>query len=127
FNQFGQNYHVTILVCIDPMTPENGTLEMATNHKELWKEKINIPHTDKGSIVDEWLQKLEWKSISLRPGDVLVFGSYIPHRSGPNLTDTSRRVIYLTFNRESEGDKRDIYYKDKREKFPPLSMRDPNK
>jgi hypothetical protein len=53
------------------------------------------------------------------PGDVLFFDSYVPQASKPNLSGTQRRVLYLTYNRASDGDHRKRYYADKRLRFPP--------
>ena len=62
-----------------------------------------------------------------RPGDVVFFDSYVPHRSGPNLTAEARRVLYVTYNRLSEGDHRTRYYADKRKSYPPDCEREPGK
>jgi len=62
-----------------------------------------------------------------RPGDVAFFDSYVPHRSGPNLTAKPRRVLYVTYNRASEGDHRLRYYADKRKSYPPDCEREPGK
>ena len=40
----------------------------------------------------------------LQPGDVLLFDSFLPHRSAPNTTASWRRSAYLTFNRAAEGE-----------------------
>jgi len=38
--------------------------------------------------------------LSVREVDLLR--DFVPHRSGPNISDGSRRVIYLTFNLADE-------------------------
>ena len=48
-----------------------------------------------------------------------------PHRTGPNMTAAPRRVLYLTYNRRSDGDHRRRYYADKRESYPPDCEREP--
>jgi ectoine hydroxylase-related dioxygenase (phytanoyl-CoA dioxygenase family) len=53
----------------------------------------------------------------LVPGDLLWFDSYVPHHSGTNVTDTSRRALYLTYNAASAGDFRSTYYEDKEATF----------
>jgi len=53
------------------------------------------------------------------PGDVVFFDSFVPHASAPNLTANQRRVLYVTYNRASDGDHRVSYYADKRASFPP--------
>ena len=62
-----------------------------------------------------------------RPGDLVLFDAYTPHRSAPNPTTKPRRVYYATYNRASEGDHIDQYYADKRKNFPPDIERDPNR
>ena len=44
----------------------------------------------------------------------MFFDSFTPHRSSQNLTDGARRVLYVTYNRVSDGDRRHQYYRDKR-------------
>ena len=66
-------------------------------------------------------------SIPTNPGDAIFFDSYAPHRSGPNMTDEKRRVLYVTYNAASEGDNRKKYFADKRLSYPPDIEREPNK
>src|SRR5215218_5094803 len=80
----------------------------------------------------EWrpLTAEEMKSFSLapvptEPGDVLFFDSYAPHASKPNMTDRPRRILYLTYNAEAEGDHRARYFAEKRGSFPPDVERRP--
>ena len=58
---------------------------------------------------------------------MVLFDAYVPHRSAPNLTDSPRRVLYLTYNKASEGDHRERYYADKRKSFPPDCEREAGK
>jgi ectoine hydroxylase-related dioxygenase (phytanoyl-CoA dioxygenase family) len=55
----------------------------------------------------------EYALIEADPGDVIFFDAYVPHGSPPNTSDKSRRNIFLTFNRQSDGDLRARYYADK--------------
>jgi hypothetical protein len=111
--------HITVLVSIDPSTPENGCLELAPgNHKsgllgESWKP---LPE-----------DSLDYVPCLTAPGDAVFFDSFTPHRSGPNLSDKPRRVLYVTYNRLSEGDHRRQYYADKRKSYPPDCEREPGK
>ena len=111
--------HITALLSIDPSTTENGCLEIAAgNHKrELVGEQWKPLEED----------TLDYISVPTNPGDTIFFDSYIPHRSGPNMTDEKRRVLYITYNAVSEGDHRRKYYADKRLNYPPDIERDPNK
>jgi ectoine hydroxylase-related dioxygenase (phytanoyl-CoA dioxygenase family) len=111
--------HITALVSIDATTIENGCLEMsAGQHKQ-------------GLIGEQWQpldeNALSYVSIPTEPGDAVFFDSFAPHRSEPNLTDKARRVLYVTYNRFSEGDHRRQYYIDKRASYPPDCERDVDK
>ncbi len=115
-------FHLTAMVSVDACTPENGCLEMVAGHH------------DRGLIGDLWkpltagqMQGMEFVSVPTAPGDAIFFDSYAPHRSAPNTTSTPRRVLYITYNRASEGDWRVQYYADKRRSFPPDCEREPGK
>ena len=43
-------------------------------------------------------------------GDIILFDSYIPHKSTNNISDSPRKSLYLTFNPSDEGDNREYYY-----------------
>jgi hypothetical protein len=64
----------------DPATPENGGLEVAP---ELHTSGL-LPEADDGTLDRAFCDTLTWKPIPMEPGDVLLFDSYVPHRSGPN-------------------------------------------
>ena len=102
---------VTALVTIDAATLENGCLEMvAGRHRE-------------GLIGEEWNpldeSGLALQAVPTMPGDVIFFDSYAPHASKPNFTPQPRRLLYLTYNLQSDGDHRAPYYADKHAAFPP--------
>ena len=42
-------------------------------------------------------------------GELLIFGSYLAHRSGANNSNSDRKAIYATYNCKSEGDLHDAY------------------
>ena len=113
---------VTALVAIDEATAENGCLELAAGQHS------------RGLIGREWapltgdaMRGMEFAAYPAKPGDVAFFDSYVPHRSGPNRTAEPRRVLYVTYNRASEGDHRLRYYADKRKSYPPDCEREPGK
>jgi 2-aminoethylphosphonate dioxygenase len=105
---------VTALVSIDATSVENGCLELSSSSRQ------------SGLIGREWepltareMAGLELLPVPTRRGDVVFFDSYVPHASRPNLTREQRRVLYVTYNRASDGDHRVPYYADKRASFPP--------
>ena len=116
------DFHITALVSIDAATTTNGCLEMAAG----WH--------DRGLIGNEWQplddgegSEIKYHSCPTQPGDVVLFDSYAPHRSAPNLTQSPRRVLYVTYNRRADGDHRAQYYADKRKSFPPDVERETGK
>ena len=115
-------YFITALVSIDEATLENGCLELvAGRHKE-------------GLIGEEWtpidgsaLSEESFVPCPTKPGDAVFFNSFAPHGSKPNLTDQTRRVLYVTYNAASRGDHRAQYYADKRKSYPPDIEREPGR
>ncbi|HEY2661996.1 MAG TPA: phytanoyl-CoA dioxygenase family protein [Caulobacteraceae bacterium] len=113
---------ITALVCIDPATLENGCLEMADAPR--FAGLIGAEWTP---LTPEEMASFELVSIPAEPGDVLFFDSYAPHASKPNRTDSARRILYLTYNAQADGDHRALYFAEKRANFPPDIEREPGK
>jgi 2-aminoethylphosphonate dioxygenase len=110
---------VTAMVTLEASDLANGCLNIAAGrHRE-------------GLIGEQWTpiaeSGLHLTPIETSPGDVIFFDSYVPHASGPNLTRTARRILYLTYNLASAGDHRAQYFADKHASFPPDIDRDPSK
>ena len=61
----------------------------------------------------------EYVLLQADPGDVILFDCYVPHGSPANTGSRSRRNIFLTFNKASDGDMRARYYRDKWENYAP--------
>jgi len=120
--QYGHTLHISALVSIDDATKNNGCLEIvAGKHKEgLFGEKYK-------EIPDDVVKSMDWIVAETRPGDIVFFDSYVPHKSEANLSETPRRVLYATYNRKSEGDYRQKYYDDKRKSYPPDIERETGK
>ena len=83
-------------------TEANGCLELAAGHhtRGLDRPRVGTPvgaRTSEGSSSSP---------APTRPGDAVFFDSSSPHRSGPNLSDDPRRVLYVTYSRLAEGDHR---------------------
>jgi hypothetical protein len=119
---YGQSLHISCLVTIDEATVENGCLEIVYGQHK------------RGKLAPDWkeiptdvVKSLDWVTLPTQPGDVCFFDSYVPHRSGPNMTARPRRVLYATYAKLSEGDWRTQYYTDKRKSFPPDIEREEGK
>ncbi len=123
FASFGQDFHITAMVSIDETTRENGCLEMvAGKHKEGLLEM-----TEAKVLSQNVIDALTWVPLETKAGDLVLFDSYIPHRSPPNQSNAPRRAAYITYNGQSQGDYRAAYYAHKREVFPPDIERVPGK
>lgn len=116
------SFYITALVSIDASTLENGCLEVVAG----WHDR-GLVGAEWTPLSDEQIAAMDFKPYPTQPGDAMFFDSFAPHRSGPNLTEASRRVLYVTYNKASEGDHRERYFADKRASFPPDVERDPDK
>lgn len=129
---FIPTYYVTAAILLDDSTEENGCLEMATNYLNAnTNKKTNIvteigtrPIFDfyvggerNGTIIDEIQSQFLWKKQTLSSNNIIFFDSFIPHQSKINNSNSSRRIIYLTFNFENEGDHYENYYEKKRNEY----------
>jgi hypothetical protein len=111
---------VTAMVSVDPTSIANGCLEIATGPR-----LTGLVGREWVPLTAEEVAAFALVPVPTQPGDVLFFDSYVPHASKPNLTDDQRRILYLTYNRASDGDQRARYYADKRASFPPDIERRP--
>jgi len=111
WNAYGP-FYITMGIVVDPNRKENAALSF-----------MNSGNYEKKLMSEEW-QPLteddppyqpedEYVLLEADPGDVIFFDSFVPHGSPANTGDKSRRNIFLTFNKKSEGDKRTQYYEDK--------------
>jgi ectoine hydroxylase-related dioxygenase (phytanoyl-CoA dioxygenase family) len=114
--------HITAMVAIDETNEQNGSLEV-----------IGGLH-DKGVLGEMWAplthedtEQRPYVAVHCEPGDTVFFNSFAPHRSAPNYTDQSRRVLYITYNGASAGDCRERYYAEKHKNYPPDIERDPDR
>lgn len=114
-------YFITVLLAVDEATIENGCVEFADRPSDMRIFREWEPLTD-NDIAD-----MTFAPITTQPGDVVIFDSYTPHRSAPNMTSKMRRVYYATYNRAADGDHHDAYYRDKHKNYPPDIDRDPTR
>ena len=121
FTTYGHDYHITLMLSFDDSTEENGCLEVVPGD---WPNE-SLPMKPDLTIAEQTVASLDWQSLPTRAGDIVMFGSYLPHRSGKNLSAGSRRALYATYNRLSDGDVRDAYFAEKRRVFPPDVERKP--
>ncbi|MDA3041245.1 MAG: phytanoyl-CoA dioxygenase family protein [Actinomycetota bacterium] len=102
------DHHISIMMPLDRATQASGCLWFCGRQPTI------LPH-EGGRIDPSWVDAHVWEPIEVGPGDLVFFDSYAPHHSDTNRTDCSRRAVYLTYNRSSDGDFRGTYYEDKRQ------------
>lgn len=103
---------VTCLVAVDDAEMENGCLEFAPGC-----HRVRLPQGNDGCVEASLAAKLAWQPVPIRAGSLLWFHGLIPHRSGDNRGQRSRRGLYLTYNASAEGDLRRGYYENKAQAF----------
>ncbi len=112
------DFFITMGIAVDENRLDNAALSF-----------LNSGNYEKKLMTEEW-QPLteddppyqpedEYVLLEADPGDVIFFDAYVPHGSPANTGTRSRRNIFLTFNRESDGDMREKYYRDKWASYAP--------
>ncbi|GJJ06585.1 hypothetical protein Clacol_000778 [Clathrus columnatus] len=117
--------HTTLLIAVEEATVENGCLEVVPgSHID---GRINpIPTVGGKTITDEWTATHKWKGVPLKPGEALIFDSYLAHRSGPNHTDSGRACLYATYTTQLEGEEvHKDYYEHRCKYWPATANRNP--
>jgi ectoine hydroxylase-related dioxygenase (phytanoyl-CoA dioxygenase family) len=112
------DFCITMAVAVDENRAENAALSFMKSgnyaRKLMTEEWQPLTEDDPPySPADEYML------LEADPGDVIFFDSYVPHGSPANTSERSRRNIFLTFNRQSDGDMRARYYREKWANYPP--------
>jgi hypothetical protein len=100
---------VTAAVAIDPCGKDNGATEVFPGYhrRGYLSPEDGDYHPLPAGAVDETRGVV----LELEPGDVAVFGCFVPHQSAPNRSDRWRRLLYLSYNADSDGgDRRTAHY-----------------
>ncbi|KAM3547800.1 hypothetical protein MY1884_009436 [Beauveria asiatica] len=111
--------HLTILLSVDPSNLTNGGLEVVDGSHEM-----QVPINKATNCIEKsWVESQTWTPVELEAGELLIFTSYLAHRSGPNTSSSDRRAIYATYNCASEGDLHKGYYEHRKKEWPATHMR----
>ena len=112
--EYGNSF-VNVLLSLDDSNEENGTIEIAKSHKnnfdELLKNTKNNGTPDLLSVVEK---NNIFEKINLNAGDLVVFKNTCPHRSGINVSNSNRRILYYTYLSQEFGSQYENYFKDKK-------------
>ncbi len=99
----------TVIVAIDQADASNGATEVFPGYHQqgCLTPRDGMYHELPPDLVD--LNK--GVVLELAPGDVAIFSGFTPHRSAPNLAKSPRRLLYLSYNAESDGgEQREAHY-----------------
>ena len=98
--------YVTLFVPLDPFDAESGSMEVFCGlHDRRWPAPVSDPLDCDERAID----LARGRMLELAPGDLMAMHSLVPHRSPPNRSSQSRRVLILTYTRASAGDLRAQY------------------
>ncbi|KAI5777425.1 hypothetical protein EDC01DRAFT_404937 [Geopyxis carbonaria] len=115
YSHMGKMDHIELMCAVDPQTPENGPLEVVPG-----SHKTKIALANGGRIDADWESGNKFIEVPLSPGDILIFGSLLAHRSGPNPTSKRRAAMFATYHFEAgKPNMREEYYAHRRLHFPP--------
>ncbi|KAF5981515.1 epoxidase subunit A [Fusarium bulbicola] len=102
--------------------------DLAEEPMLLFKEKINYKLAGSGGFAPHidavaYTHIKDVKHLTILLSELLIFTSYLAHRSGANKSSSDRKAIYATYNRACEGDLRQGYYEHRKQEWPASHMR----
>jgi ectoine hydroxylase-related dioxygenase (phytanoyl-CoA dioxygenase family) len=89
----GRGSFIETATAIDPMTPDNGPLRFIPGSHE----QGHVPVDDEGCLPDDAYDPDEAVDATMEPGDVVLFGPFVVHGSGPNQSNHPRRLFLNGF------------------------------
>jgi ectoine hydroxylase-related dioxygenase (phytanoyl-CoA dioxygenase family) len=91
----------TVIVAIDPADSGNGATEVFPGYHQrgCLTPQDGMYHELPMAAMDA----AQGVMLELQPGDIAIFTGFTPHRSGPNLSAQWRRLLYLSYNKASDG------------------------
>ncbi len=98
---------VTIMVSIDAAGPHNGAPELFPG---LHHQALPALPEEPRDIDESQMDLRRGEVIETAAGDVLLFHSLVPHRSGANHSSRDRRVVLFTYTQWVYGDAYRAFY-----------------
>jgi 2-aminoethylphosphonate dioxygenase len=100
---------LTAILAIDAADASNGATEVFPGYHR--DGCLTPPDGNYHRLPEDAVDLSKGVVLELEPGDVAIFSGYTPHRSGPNRSPQSRRLLYLSYNAFSDGgEQRDRHY-----------------
>ena len=105
-NTVGPSHHITMMVGLD-----KGVIHLPYKFK--YQQKL-LAQRD-GQLTAKLANKTKWTPLEYYTGDLLLLDSYLPYYIPPNDSELTRRAIFISYNKKSDGgSKRDAFYQKKR-------------
>jgi hypothetical protein len=102
---------VTAAVALDACDRDNGCTIVYPGYHH--RGCLSCEDGDYHTLPRETVDERTAVPLRLRPGDVAFFGCFTPHRSAPNSSSRWRRLLYLSYNADSDGgDHREQHYRE---------------
>lgn len=131
YQAFGPRLNLTAMISIDPATAANGCLAFAQNWRDVAMQDAAVAERvegralfhfhdggeKNGDVLDHIAAQMQWTLVETLPGDLVIFDSFVPHKSDRNGSNAPRRAMFLTFAPARDGDWYARYYADKRANF----------
>ena len=112
--KYSKNF-ITLTISLVKTHNKNGNLIIdASGHN---KDQIRGKMFE--VLKSKQLKKPKFKNQPTKPGDILLFNGYTPHKSTKNLTNKSRDQIYITYCETKNKNTRQRYFKEKFSNCPP--------
>lgn len=107
---------LNVLVALDDFTTENGPIEVSSSRSGDFPTLLMDTNCDgTPNLNSDALRDCNFVPILIRKGGLVVFKNTCPHRSGPNMSNSDRRSLYLTYNELVYGFNYHKYFSDKLE------------
>jgi ectoine hydroxylase-related dioxygenase (phytanoyl-CoA dioxygenase family) len=92
---------LTVLVPFDRCGADNGATEVFPGYHR--GGSLSPKDGEYHELPEHLVDPRRGRVLEMEPGDVAVFGGFVPHRSAPNRSDRWRRQLYLSYNKLSDG------------------------
>ena len=120
--KYSKNF-ITLTISLVKTHNKNGNLIIdASGHN---KDQIRGKMFE--VLKSKQLKKPRFKSQPTKPGDILLFNGFTPHKSTKNFTNKSRDQIYITYCVTQNKNTRQRYFKEKFSNCPPNIKNDKKK
>ena len=107
FLGFEGSQQLAACMAIDDTEALAGPIEFFPNRHH---QRLSSPAERPGELDESTLGVMEGRVLPMKAGDMVLFHSLCPHRSAPNSSAATRRLLFFTYNTLSSGDFYETYY-----------------